>query len=521
MRKVRARWKVGGALLVLALVATACGSSGGGGSTPKAADPDPAGILRLPADLTQPQSGQFDPVHVDVVLSTIHEYIYGTLLQLDASGKIQPGLAEKVDIIDSSNLVVTLKAGLKFTDGSVLDTDALKYSWERTVREAKTGGIEAEFREFDLLTVTSPTVMKVHLKTPIAGAFFRLMRLAESSPVSPTAVKAGVDFDKAPVGAGPFKFVSYSSGVSIKLTKNADYWNAKNVKLAGIEYVNVTPQALSNAVRSNTVDYAFLSTQQAGEVAGSPGFKITVKPSNAVMLQGLWCKNRPPFDNLKVRQAINYAIDRDAINAAVYNGAGEPSWGFNSSTSPYYDASLKDVFKYDVAKAKALLAEAGASALAFDMFYQPASDGQKAAEVMQQELLAVGVKVTLKPLTNATDFYPNATGAPINILPLSRVGIPKVTRVLVPPSFGNICAWNDPELNALVVKLQGVAETSAEGVALWKQISQNGIKNAVHLFGLFGTQSIGIDENRLAAVELYEGRTGIPTLDIEKVYVKK
>jgi ABC-type transport system substrate-binding protein len=248
MRRIRARWKIG-ALLVVALVAAACGSSGSGGSSPKAAEADPAGILRLPVDLTQPQSGQFDPVHVDVVLSTIHEYIYGTLLQLDANGRIQPALAEKVDIVDSSNLVVTLKSGLKFTDGTVLDADALKFSWERTTKEAKPGGIEAEFREFDLLTVTSPTVMKVHLKTPIAGAFFRLMRLAESSPVSPTAVKAGVDFDKAPVGAGPFKFVSYTPGVSIKLTKNPDYVNASKIKLGGIEYTNVTPQALTNAIR--------------------------------------------------------------------------------------------------------------------------------------------------------------------------------------------------------------------------------------------------------------------------------
>jgi ABC-type transport system substrate-binding protein len=174
-----------------------------------------------------------------------------------------------------------------------------------------------------------------------------------------------------------------------------------------------------------------------------------------------------------------------------------------------------------VTKAKSLLAEAGVPNLAFDMFYQPASDGQKAAEVLQQQFLAAGVKVTLKPLTNATDFYPNATGAPINILPLSRVGIPKVTRVLVPPSFGDICNWNDPELNALVIKLQGVDETSAEGIALWKQISQNGIKNAVHLFGLFGTQVVALDESRLAGVELYEGRTGIPTPDLEKIYVKK
>ncbi|MGE3835834.1 MAG: ABC transporter substrate-binding protein [Acidimicrobiia bacterium] len=512
-------------LLALSLFGAACGGDDDDGTADddpdSTADVDTTGVLRLGGDLSQPQSGQFDPITVDVVLSTIHEYFYGTLLALDADGEIRPNLAEKVDVVDPSNLVVTLRSGLKFSDGTVLDAEALKFSWERTIAQAKPGGIEGEFREVKTLTVTSPTTLKVELKTPIAGAFFRLMRLAESSPVSPTAVKAGVDLNKTPIGAGPFKLVSYTQGVSVKLEKSPTFWNAENIKLAGIEIVNVTPQAVTNAVRSKTIDYAFLSTQQAGEVAGTPGFEVSVNPSNAIMLQGLWCKSRPPFDNIKVRQALNFAVDKESLNAAVYNGEGEPIDGFNNAASPFYDSKLKDYYKYDPDKAKKLLAEAGVPNLEFEMFYQPASDGQVAAEVLEQQLLKVGVKVTLKPLSNATDFYPNATGAPINILPLSRVGVPKVTRVLVPPSFGNICNWNDAELNKLVLDLQGVEETSPEGIALWKKISENGMRNAVHLFGLFGTQSIAIDESRVGGVELYEGRTGIPTLDLEKVFIKK
>ncbi|MGD9797023.1 MAG: ABC transporter substrate-binding protein [Acidimicrobiia bacterium] len=524
MRTRHTAWKLLGALLALTLLAAACGGgddSSDDGSGGSAADIDPDGVLRLPSDLSAAQAGQLDPIIVDVLLYPIHEYLFGTLLKLNAEGEVEPNLAESVDITDSTHLVVKLRPGLKFTDGTVLDAEALKFSWERTIAQAKPGGIEGEFREVKTLTVASATELQVELTKPIAGAFYRLLRFAEASPVSPTAVKSGADFNKSPVGAGPFKLKSYEPNVAIRLEKNPDYWNADEVKLAGIEYVNVSAQAMTNAVRSNTIDFTLLSAAQTGEVKGAPGFEVTTEASNGIMLQGLWCKSRPPFDNLKVRQALNYAVDRESLNAAVYNGLGEDMDGFNSSISPFYDEELDGYYEYDAAKAKKLLAEAGAANLAFDMFFQPSSDGQVAAEVLQQQFDKVGVKVTLKPLSNATDFYPNATGAPINILPLARVGIPKVTRVLVPPSFGNICNWDDPELNEMVLDLQAIEETSPEGIALWKKISEYGLRKAVHLFGLFGTQGVAVDESRLGGVEFYEGRLGQPTLDIEKVFIKK
>ncbi|MGE0795458.1 MAG: ABC transporter substrate-binding protein, partial [Acidimicrobiia bacterium] len=296
---------------------------------------------------------------------------------------------------------------------------------------------------------------------------------------------------------------------------------ADNVKVAGLHYVNVTPAAMTNAVRSNAIDLAVLSAAEAREVAGSPGFEITVEPTNGIMLLGLLCKSRPPFDDLKVRQALNYGLDRDAINAVVYDGKGESAWGFNNAASPYFDASLKGRYDTDPVKAKQLLAEAGVPNLSFEMFYLPGAEGQSAAEIIQQQWDKIGVKVSLKPLANNADFFPNATGAPITIIPLNRVGIPKITRVLVPGNAGNVCNYDDPELNALVTSLQGVDETSPEGVALWKKISQNGITKAVHVFGLFGTRALAVDESRLGGVTFSENRLGQPTIDTRGVFVKK
>ncbi|MGD9797318.1 MAG: ABC transporter substrate-binding protein [Acidimicrobiia bacterium] len=510
------------ALLALALVAAACGGDDDDtddGAVDAAADIDPAGVLRLGADLTLPQSGQFDPISVDVLLSTTHEFLYGTLYRMTPEGEAEPDLAEEVTIVDSSTLTVELRDGLTFTDDTPLDAEALKFSWERALQQSKAGGLEAEFREIESLTVTSPLVLTVKLKQPIAGAFFRLLRLAETSPVSPTAVRAGVDFNKTPVGAGPFKLVSYQPGVATRFEKNPDYWNADAIKIAGIEYVNVTAQALTNAVRSSTIDFASLNAVQARELQQVPGYAIENEPSNDINLLGFWCKSKPPFDNLKVRQAINYGNDKDEINVAAYDGKGEEMAGFHSSVSPFYNEDLKGYYEYDPDKAKELLAEAGVPNLAFDMFFQP-GDGQIATEVMQAQLARIGVKVTLKALANVTDFFPNATGAPIFVAPLPRSGIQKVTRLLVPGSFGNVCNWDDPELTGMARRLQGIDETSAEGVELWHKLSENLMENALHLLGVWGTSGYTYNEGRLGGIELYDGRSS-RTLDIQKVFVKK
>jgi peptide/nickel transport system substrate-binding protein len=448
-------------------------------------------------------------------------FLYGTLLRLDSTGKIQPGLAEAVDVVDSSNLVVKLKPGLVFSDGTPLDADALKFSWERLAKEAAPGGVEAEFREFETLTVKSKTDMAVKLKTPIAGAYYRLMRLAETSPVSPTAVRAGGDFNAAPVGAGPFKLTQFQAGQTIKFVKNDKYWNAKNVKLAGIEYINVGPQAVTTALRSGTVDFVNLAAAQLASVQGVADWDIVVKPSNGVQLVGFFCKSRPPFDNLKVRQAFNYAIDRKVLNDVIFGGKGEPMNGFNSSTTPFYDKSLVDTYTYNPAKAKQLLAEAGAQDLSFTLLFPPGTDGQQGSEVLQQQLAAVGVKANLRPATGTTDFFPDAVAGPMYFFSLIRIGLPKVTRTLVPGTFGNPCGWNDPELNDLVAQLRAVPETSPEGIKLWQKISEYGLRKAVWLFGVFGTQPYAVNKKRIAGVQITETASGTPMLDIDEVYVKK
>jgi ABC-type transport system substrate-binding protein len=233
------------------------------------------------------------------------------------------------------------------------------------------------------------------------------------------------------------------------------------------------------------------------------------------------CKSRPPFNDIRIRQALNYALDRKALNDTVYEGKGEPMWGFWKADSPNHDKRLDNYYAYDLDKAKRLLAEAGQPNLTFEMFFTTAlSDSQRAAEVVQQQWARAGVKVNLKPIVQQQDFFPDAKGAPMQFFPLQRSGHSKVSRVFLPGSFGNVCGWDDPELTRLVRGVQAVAEDSPEAAKLWSQVSEQALKTAVTIFGLFGVQARAWNDTRIGNVAFYEDRTGA-TLDYHSIYIKK
>ena len=167
-----------------------------------------------------------------------------------------------------------------------------------------------------------------------------------------------------------------------------------------------------------------------------------------------------------------------------------------------------------------LLAEAGVPNLTFDMFFTPGvSDA--AAEIVQKQWADIGVKVNIKPLTTSSDFFPDAKGAPINFFPLERTGIQKVARVLVPGSVGNICNWDDADLNALVAKIKAVAPDSKEAVQYWADLQKLVLDKAMNLFGIFGVRAKAYLNNRVGNPSFMVNFQGRPTVDYYNVYIKK
>jgi len=528
-------------LLTVALLAAACGDDdrGGGASAPTtaggpttsgaatsatsdddAADVDPEGVLRIGDDLTSGSGIFFD---LTVPVSTPrpwHTMILDTLLREMPDGSIEPGLAESADVVDASTIKVRLKPDITFSDGTPVDAEAVKFTIERNLAEGKPGSFEVEFYELDSITVDDPLSFTIRLKSPVAGAWYRLLRLVTTSPVSPTAVRNGVNLNEEPVGAGPFMLDSYEEARFLRLVKNPSYFDADRIRLAGIEFVQVMPGApVIVALRSGAIDVPFtLAYHQLGELEGT-GINTEARATGNITLQGHICKSRPPFDDVRVRQALNYGIDRDALNAAVYDGKAEPMWGFFPPGHPLHHPAVDGYYEYDPERARALLAEAGQSALTFDAFFTGGVP-QRAGEVLQQQLAEIGVTMNLVPLVNQADFFPDARGAPMNILPLARSGLNKVTRVFVPGSYGNVCTYDDPDLNAVVAELRAVREDAPEAKELWAELQEIALEDAITIFGLFGLESVAWGERVGNASFLPSEHGQAPVVNFYDVYIK-
>ncbi|MGD9796633.1 MAG: ABC transporter substrate-binding protein [Acidimicrobiia bacterium] len=505
----------------VSLLAAACGGDDDepGGSS-GAADVDPTGVLRLGSTLGDTTGGiTFDLTTQVLVPPMWYPMIFDTLLRRTSDGGSEPGLAKEATIVDPSTLTVELHPGITFSDGSPLDAEAVKFGIERNINQGKQGSFEVELYQLQSITVDSPTELTIKLKTPIAGAWYRLLSLPETSPVSVVAARAGNNFNQNPIGAGPFKLESFENQNHLKLVKNPDFFQADTIRLGGIEFVYVSATAISNALRSRTVDMQSSLPYSLVQGLEGSGVHVQTKVSDNSSLIGHICKSRPPFDDLRVRQAINYAIDRESLNA-LFDGQGEPMWGFFAEDSPWHVDGLDDYYERDLAKARKLLADAGQSNLTFDVFVSPGLDGQRAGEVLQQQLAEAGVTIKLNTLTTQTDFFPDATKAPMYFFPLSRAGLNKITRVYVPGSYGNVCTWNDPVLNELVADLQAVQEDSAEGIRLWKEIQEHAFETAVSIFGLFTVQSNAWFEDRVGDVDFLFIATA-PVPDFYRMYIKK
>jgi peptide/nickel transport system substrate-binding protein len=203
---------------------------------------------------------------------------------------------------------------------------------------------------------------------------------------------------KAPVGTGPFKFQEWQPNGFILLTKNEAYWDKGMPKLAGLKF-NIVPESATRQVGLSNGQYALLPNIDAAtalQLKGKPNVKLSETMDLAYTLIGMNV-SKPPFDNPKVREAVNYAINRQEIVDAALFGAGVPGGPLSPALKSWaLDVNQFACYKPDPAKAQALLKEAGAATpVAVTMKVLPRQDIKDIAQVVQEQLNKAGFKVEL------------------------------------------------------------------------------------------------------------------------------
>jgi len=337
--------------------------------------------------------------------------IFDTLVEFKpGTTEIQPALAESWEVSDDGlTFTFNLVEGAVFHDGNPVNAEAVKFSFERQFKEDhpyynlgpwKYWGYMDMSAIVDEVIAQDDTTVVFKLKK-VEAPFLSNLAMDFAAIVSPAAVeKYGADFASNPVGSGPFKFVSWQKDDNIVLEKNADYW--RRPAYLDRLILKVIPDATARylSLQKGEVDVVdFPSIEDLEDIKANSEIKLVQQSGMNV---GYLAMNneKEPFDDVRVRQAINMAINKEEIIAGVYGQAGAPAknplppnmWSYNDDIEPY---------EYDVEKAKALLAEAGLAdgfdttiwAMPVVRPYNP--NGKKVAEIMQAQLAKIGVNAEI------------------------------------------------------------------------------------------------------------------------------
>lgn len=322
--------------------------------------------------------------------------LYEGLARVMEDGSVQPLLAESWTVSDDQKTYTfKLRQGVKFHDGSAFDCSNVKFSYERAVAPDSTNAQKGLFEPIEKTECPDPATAVVTLKRPASNFLFN-MAWGDAVMVSPDSV---ADNKTNPVGTGPFKFKEWVKGDKVVLERNDDYWGtAPRLKEVTFKFIS-DPSAAAAAIQAGDVD-AFTSFQAAELVnrfqsdanlqveVGNTSGKVVLALNNA----------RKPFDDVRVRQALAHAIDRQAVAEGTYSGFGTPIGSHYTPIEPGY-VDLNDAYPYDPAKARELLQAAGVPD-GFEMTIKlpPPTYARRGGEIIAAMLAEVGIRANLVPL---------------------------------------------------------------------------------------------------------------------------
>ncbi|MEJ5200135.1 MAG: glutathione ABC transporter substrate-binding protein [Anaerolineae bacterium] len=376
-----------------------------------------------------------------------------------------PQLAERWEASpDATTFTFYLRKGVKFHDGTPFNAAAVKYNFDRVTNP------DNKLKRYGLYKIIAKTevideyTVKFTTSEPF-GAMIATFAHPAGGIVSPAAAKQGADapaFGKKPVGTGPYKFVEWVPGDHLTVEKFADYWNPDQGAKVDRFIIKPVPEAgtrinmllAGDAQFINTVPYA-----QVKQLQGNPN--VAIAENEAIYT--FWVAmntQKEPFKDKRVRQALNYAIDKKAIIDSVLAGYGKPVdsplaprvWGYKSVKT----------YPYDLKKAKELLAQAGVSGFKTTLWASDSTEAKQVAVALQGQLKEVGFDVEVvtmeaatlsaerfkkfeenKSMMNYAGWSPSTGDADWGLRPL-------LSKESWPPSSFNLAFWDNPEFDAQI-----------------------------------------------------------------------
>ena len=494
---------------VMAVAMVGCGSSGKdtdskgttGNKTTEKTEVAAGESVSQDHDLLASVSVDFttlDPLDTNDTLSgDVQRLMMDGLFGFDEDMNVVNMLAESYEANDdATEFTFKLREGVSFSDGTPWNAEAAKANFDRWA-DKSLGLKRTTFLSnvLDKTEIVDEYTIKVTLVSPF-GAFINNLAHPCTVCVSPKQIEKGSATVAAePVGTGQYTFKEWVAGEHLTLELNKDWWGYNKDICGG------TPLAESDAgfktitfkpVAESATRVAMLQSGEADLIwpvpsenfeALSQDSNLTVASDESIVVRYLFMNNqKAPFNDVRVRQAINYAIDKDAYCAVVKNGLATPADSIIGTNVQFHVAN--DVYKYNIEKAKELLTEAGyPDGFTTTLMYASTTANQKQAEFLKQQLDQVGINLQLNGMENAilqekvasctsagadaeVDMYtigwsPSTGDADWGIRPLVAIESE-------PPMSYNICYYENKEVESLLYDALGTADSDKRAEAYEK-----------------------------------------------------
>lgn len=391
-RRSLARLAAALASVVLFLFIAACGGSGdttGDSSAGNEGDPVTGGAARI-LQTGEPRS--LDPAALSNTWAhqpALGNALYGALMVNNIETlAIEYKMATDFSTTDNgATFNLALRPGLTFSDGTPLDAAAVKFNWDRLKDPTLGSTAIRQATQVDSTEVVDPQNLKVTMATPNPHFAQAMITGSMNWIGSPAALEKGREsFDQNPIGAGPFTLENWARQDSIDLVKNPKFWDAPKPYLDEISILTVSDsnQRL-NTMTTGGADLASETNWASIHKAEDAGLTAEVVPTSGGQIMGMNFR-RAPFADIRAREAVSLAVDRDALNTIAYNGEGEVPETLLAKESPYFtDVPIQGA---DKERAQQLFDELAAEGkpVSFTFLSYPTTESKAIAEGVQTQL---------------------------------------------------------------------------------------------------------------------------------------
>ncbi|UWQ19014.1 ABC transporter substrate-binding protein [Jannaschia sp. M317] len=343
---------------------------------------------------------QLEPPNLDPTggaAAAIDEVVYANLFEgltrFGPDGAVQPALAKSWEVSeDGKTWTFVLNAGVTFHDGTTMDADDVVFSLDRARAEDSTNAQKALFAGIDSVEAVDATTVRITLSEPNGNLGFNLA-WGDAVIVAPESAETNAT---APVGTGPFKLANWAQGDRVELVANPDYWGtAPALTAATFKFIS-DPNAAFAAMMAGDVDAfpVFPAPETLSNFEADPRFSVIVGSTEGETILAM---NNKAITDVRVREAISHAIDRQAIIDGAMFGYGTPIGTHFAPHNPDY-VDLTGQSAHDPDRARALLAEAGVEDLTLRLMLPPPAYARRGGEIIASQLREVGIKTEISNL---------------------------------------------------------------------------------------------------------------------------